>query len=80
MGINIKVNSTIFFIIVASLLIVGCSAIEKKKETPPSVSTERVIQSLNDTKTDLQQAGQANTKVAANIDKALVLHKDLMFF
>jgi len=72
-----KMNSTIFFIIIGSLLIAGCAAIEKKKQTPPSVSTEKVIQSLNDTKIDLEQAGQANTKVAANIDKALTLAERL---
>lgn len=72
-----KVNSTIFFIIVASLLVVGCSALEKKKEAPPSVSTQRVIDSLKDTKDDLKEAGQSNTKVAANIDKALSLAQRL---
>jgi hypothetical protein len=78
MGVNItNMNSTIIFLVVAMLLITGCAVIEKKKETPPSVSTERVIQSLNDTKDDLEQAGQSNTKVAASIDKALTLAQRL---
>lgn len=67
----------ILIIVIGFLLLVGCTAIEKKKQTPPSVSTGQVIQSLNDTKTELEQAGQANTKVAANIDKALTLAQRL---
>jgi hypothetical protein len=59
------------------LLFVGCANIEKKKTLPPSVSTDQLIVSLKDTKTELQQAGEANTKVAANIDKALSLAQRL---
>jgi outer membrane murein-binding lipoprotein Lpp len=78
MGVNIiNMNITIIFLAISMLLIAGCASIEKKKEMPPSVSTERVIQSLNDTKDDLEQAGQSNTKVAANIDKALTLAQRL---
>ena len=64
-------------IVIGFLLLAGCTALEKKKQIPPSVSTGQVIQSLNDTKTELEQAGQANTKVAANIDKALTLAQRL---
>lgn len=56
---------------------IGCAAIEKKKTTPPSVSTEQVIQSLNETKSELQEAGEQNTKVAKSIDKALTLAERL---
>lgn len=70
-------NSTVLFLILGLLLITGCAAIEKKKTTPPSVSTEQVIQSLNDTKTELVEAGEANTKVAKNIEKALSLAERL---
>lgn len=70
-------NYTILFIIIASFLIIGCAATEKKKTTPPSVSTEQVIQSLNETKSELQEAGEQNTKVAKSIDKALTLAERL---
>jgi len=70
-------NHMLVLIILSVLLIAGCSAIEKRKETPPTVSTGQVIQSLNDTKNELEEAGQANTKVAANIDKALTLAQRL---
>lgn len=59
------------------VLIAGCSSLEKRKETLPSVSTGQVIQSLNDTKSELVQAGETNTKVAKNIEKALTLAERL---
>lgn len=65
-------------LILSIFLIVGCAAFEKKKQlAPPSVSTGRVIESLTTTKTELQLAGESNTKVAANIDKALTLAQRL---
>jgi redox-regulated HSP33 family molecular chaperone len=70
-------NYTILFIIIACLMVIGCTALDKKKEIPPTVSTGQVIQSLNDTKTELKEAGEANTKVAVNIDKALSLAQRL---
>lgn len=67
------------FIIIATLFFtVGCSSLQKKKETiPPSVSTGQVIKSLNDTKSELVLAGDVNTKVAKNIEKALTLAERL---
>jgi redox-regulated HSP33 family molecular chaperone len=70
-------NYTILLLIIGSLFIIGCSALEKKKTLPPSVSTSLVIQSLNDTKTELKEAGEQNTKVAKNIEKALSLAERL---
>jgi uncharacterized protein YcfL len=66
------------FLVLSLFLTVGCSSLQKKKETlPPTVSTGQVIQSLNDTKSELVQAGEANTKVAQNIEKALTLAERL---
>lgn len=66
------------FLVLLLLLTVGCSSLHKKKEILlPSVSTGQVIQSLNDTKSELAQAGDANTKVAKNIEKALTLAERL---
>lgn len=70
-------NYTILFIILSCLLIIGCTSMEKKKTIPPSVSTSQVIQSLNETKTELKEAGEQNTKVAKNIEKALSLAERL---
>jgi hypothetical protein len=67
----------IYFIIIASLLIIGCSSLEKKKVLPPSVSTNQVIESLTETKEELVQAGESNTKVANSINKALSLAEKL---
>lgn len=65
-------------ILLLVLFLTGCSSLQKKKQTlPPSVSTEQLIDSLKETKTELQQAGDANTKVAVNIDKALSLAQRL---
>ena len=55
----------------------GCAHFKKKQTLPPSVSTAQVVQSLEDTKSELEKAGESNTKVAANIDKALTLAERL---
>ena len=70
-------SNTILFLILGLFLITGCAAVEKKKTTPPSVSTEQVIQSLNETKSELQEAGEQNAKVAKSIDRALTLAERL---
>lgn len=67
-----------FLFVVVLLFLAGCSSLQKKKNDElPSVSTGQVIKSLNDTKTELIQAGEANTKVAKNIEKALTLAERL---
>ncbi len=59
-------------------LVVGCSNLQKKKQTiPPSVSTAEVVRSLEDTKTELVKAGESNTVVAKKIDTALTLAERL---
>ncbi len=67
----------IYFIIISAILIAGCSSLEKKKVPPPSVSTNQVIESLTETKEELVQAGESNTKVANSINKALTLAEKL---
>jgi hypothetical protein len=67
----------IYFIIISAILIAGCSSLEKKKTPPPSVSTNQVIESLTETKEELVQAGESNTKVANSINKALSLAEKL---
>ena len=64
-------------LIVSSLLLGACTAVPKKAPVPPSVSTARVVESLSNTKSELQQAGDANTKVGLKIDKALSLAERL---
>jgi uncharacterized protein YcfL len=64
-------------ITIASFCLIGCASLKRKEPVPPSVSTVQVIQSLNETKNELNEAGVANSKVAANIDKALTLAEKL---
>lgn len=69
------IKITILFLI---LFLVGCSNLQKKKPIIlPSVSTAEVVKSLEETKTELKQAGESNTKVASNINKALTLAERL---
>lgn len=59
----------------AFLLCVGCATV--KQTPPPSVSTARVIESLTETKDTLLEAGEQNTTVAKQIDRALTLAEKL---
>lgn len=70
-------NNLIFLLIISALLMSGCAFFEKGKTMPPSVSTSQVIESLNETKNELKEAGEQNTKVAKNIDVALSLAEKL---
>ena len=66
-----------FLLIIIMSLATGCASLKKKGFQPPSVSTAQVVTSLEETKSELAQAGESNTKVAANIDKALLLAERL---
>jgi hypothetical protein len=56
--------------------VTGCAK-KDKQVLPPTVSTAQVIQSLENTKTELEAAGESNTKVAKSIDRALTLAERL---
>jgi ABC-type uncharacterized transport system auxiliary subunit len=65
-------------ILVLLFTITGCESLRKKKQViPPSVSTTQVIDALTDTKQELVKAGEANTKVAKNVETALTLAQRL---
>jgi hypothetical protein len=66
-----------FLLIIILGLSTSCAHLKKKGVPPPSVSTAQVVESLEDTKSELAKAGESNTKVAANIDKALSLAERL---
>lgn len=66
-----------FLLIIILWLSTSCAHLKKKDAPPPSVSTAQVVESLEDTKSELAKAGESNTKVAANIDKALSLAERL---
>lgn len=66
-----------FLLIIILSLGTGCASLRKKEMPPPSVSTAQVVQSLEETKSELEKAGESNTKVAANIEKALTLAERL---
>ena len=59
----------------ALLFCAGCAT--KQLPPAPTVSTAQVIESLNDTKDVLDQAGESNTIVGQKIDKALTLAERL---
>lgn len=65
-----------FIAVILSLGLVGC-ATKQQTLPPPSVSTAQVIESLNDTKEVLAEAGEQNTSVGAKIDRALTLAERL---
>jgi hypothetical protein len=58
------------------MFLIGCKT-PQKVTPPPSVSTAEVVKSLEDTKTELKQAGESNTVVAKKIDSALTLAERL---
>ena len=66
-----------FLLIIILALGTGCASLKEKSVPPPSVSTAHVVESLEETKSELVKAGESNTKVAANIDKALSLAERL---
>jgi len=69
-----------FLLIIIAIILVmgtGCAHFKKKETPPPSVSTAQVVESLEETKSELAKAGESNTKVAANIEKALTLAERL---
>lgn len=57
----------------------GCVCLnpEHKKSAPPVANTEKVIDSLEKTKTELKEAGESNTIVGKQVDKALNLAERL---
>jgi hypothetical protein len=64
-------------IIIMAFSTTGCAHLKNKDVAPPSVSTAKVVESLEETKSELAKAGESNTKVAVNIDKALNLAERL---
>jgi len=62
-------------LLLALLFCAGCAT--KQLPPAPTVSTAQVIESLNDTKDVLDQAGESNTIVGQKIDKALTLAERL---
>ncbi len=67
------------YILVMALLffVTGCATKKEKQILLPTVSTAQVIQSLENTKTELEAAGESSTRVAKNIDNALTLAERL---
>jgi hypothetical protein len=65
------------YFLILLIFITGCANLKKKESLPPSVSTAQVVQSLEETKSELEKAGESNTKVAVNIEKALTLAERL---
>lgn len=64
-----------YILLSALLFCAGCAT--TKQTPPPTVSTAKVIESLTETKEVLTEAGEQNTAVAKQIDKALTLAERL---
>jgi predicted outer membrane protein len=64
-------------IAILTVFLTSCATKKEKPTLPPTVSTAQVIQSLENTKTELEAAGESNTRVAKNIDRALTLAERL---
>jgi hypothetical protein len=65
-----------YFLILLSIFLIGCKTTQKLTP-PPSVSTAEVVKSLEDTKTELKQAGESNTIVGKKVESALTLAERL---
>jgi len=61
------------------LCVTSCVCLDPKhkQETAPSVSTHQVIEQLTAAKGVLKEAGESNTRVGQQIDKALTLAERL---
>jgi hypothetical protein len=65
-----------YCLLILFMFLIGCKT-PQKVTPPPSVSTVEVVKSLEETKTELKQAGESNTIVAKKIDSALTLAERL---
>jgi hypothetical protein len=66
------------FVLIIPLWLIGCATKEKPKDiVPPSVTTQIVIDTLENTKAELKEAGLSNSKVTLSIDRALTLAERL---
>jgi len=65
-----------YYLIILSVFLIGCKT-PQKLTPPPSVSTAEVVKSLEDTKTELKQAGESNTIVGKKVESALTLAERL---
>jgi len=68
-----------YLLLIIAPLLTGCICLNPahKKVAPPIANTNRVIDSLNNTKDNLSKAGESNTIVSEKIDKALTLAERL---
>ena len=62
-----------------SMFLTGCVCLnpDHKNPAPPIANTGEVINSLEQTKTELEKAGDSNTIVGEKVDKALTLAERL---
>lgn len=67
------------YFLILSLLFTGCVCLnpDHKKPAPPIANTGEVINSLEQTKTELEKAGDSNSIVGEKVDKALTLAERL---
>lgn len=68
-----------YILLPALLLCSGCVCLnpDHRQVPAPSVTTEKVIEDLKETKQELVKAGEANTEVGKSVNKALTLAERL---
>lgn len=67
------------YLLLTVLFLTGCVCLnpDHKKSAPPIANTNKIINSLEDTKNELTKAGDSNTIVGEKVDKALTLAERL---
>lgn len=67
------------YFLILSICLTGCVCLnpDHKKPAPPIANTGEVISSLEQTKTELEKAGDSNTIVGEKVEKALTLAERL---
>jgi len=68
-----------YIILLGAFFISGCVCLDPahKQSAPPIANTGKVIDSLEQTKTELSEAGTSNTIVGEKVEKALTLAERL---
>lgn len=78
--VNIYMNKIVLTVFISSFLLVSCQTPPKKPEViPPVVSTGILKESLLSTRDNLTNAGDMNTKISYQIDKAMSLAEQIDF-
>jgi enamine deaminase RidA (YjgF/YER057c/UK114 family) len=70
---------TSLFLFILTTFLTGCVCLDPAhhKSVPPSVQTQKVVESLKNIRTSLDQAGEENATVEQKLTKAITLAEKL---